>query len=64
MMAPLHSLVDDLRMKNRCHQKEGVTLTSQCLQVNNLRLLTMSIPTTWRARRVDIPISVNVSIFA
>ena len=25
-MAPLHSLVDDLGMKNRCRQKEGVTL--------------------------------------
>ena len=25
-MAPLHSLVDNLRFKNKCHQKEGVTL--------------------------------------
>ena len=28
-MAPLNALVDGLRMKNRCHQKEGVTLTPQ-----------------------------------
>ena len=25
-MAPLHSLVNNLRMENRCHQREGVTL--------------------------------------
>ena len=25
-MAPLHSTVDGLKMKNRCRQKEGVTL--------------------------------------
>ena len=26
LMAPLHSLVDDLRIKNECHEREGVTL--------------------------------------
>jgi hypothetical protein len=27
-MALLHSLVDGLRIQNKCHQKEGVTLKS------------------------------------
>ena len=27
LMPPLHSLVDNLRMRNRCRQKEGVTLS-------------------------------------
>ena len=26
LIAPVHSLVDGLRMKNRCYQKEGATL--------------------------------------
>ena len=30
-MAPVHSLVDDLRIKNRCHQKESDALRPQYL---------------------------------
>ena len=33
-MAPLHSLVDGLSIKNRCRQKEGVTLRPQYLKEN------------------------------
>ena len=31
LMVPLHSLVNGLRMKNRCRQEEGVTLRPQYL---------------------------------
>ena len=34
-MAPFHSLLDDLRMKIRCHQKEGLLygIATLCLGV-------------------------------
>ena len=33
LMAPLHSLVDGLRIKNRCHQKEGDALRPRYLNL-------------------------------
>ena len=38
-MALLHSLVDDLRIQNRCHQKEDVPLRSQNLYITRLGII-------------------------
>jgi hypothetical protein len=38
-MAPLHSLVDILRIQNRCHQKGGVTSRPRHLRCNLLLFL-------------------------
>jgi hypothetical protein len=32
LMALLHSLIDNLKIKNRCHQRAGVTLNPQYLR--------------------------------
>ena len=36
-MAPMHSLVDNLRIKNKCHQREGFTLRPQYLMHQDSR---------------------------
>ena len=38
-MTPLHSLVEGLRIKNKCHQKEGVTLRSHYLMLRACSLV-------------------------
>ena len=45
--APLHSLVDGLRMKLRCHQKKGVTLRPWCLRKSQVFLSIASSSWHW-----------------
>jgi hypothetical protein len=40
-MALLHSLVDDLMIQNRCHQRKGVTLRSQHLNITRLEVVAL-----------------------